>query len=170
MANEQQIKQSIFPDLPRENPATDKDGNLMPLWELGFSALFQALQQNFKNEGIVFPALTAANMTSIQNLYTSYIGGSYNTLTMNLPDISGQTVYDSTTQISNQFIIAKDNATPPNVTLAQWVPLAVMLTYAGNPNTHVAGVINWLCLDTVGHVLYACTASGNAASATWTSI
>ena len=166
MANEQLIKQSIFPDMPRENPAVDKNGNLMALWELGLSALFQALQQNFKNEGILFPPLTADNMLTIQNLYTSYIGGPYNTLTLALPDISGQTVYDSTTKISNQFVIAQDNS--GNVTLAKWVPLTVMLTYPGNPNTHVSGVLNWLCLDTTGHVLYACTTAGNPA--TWTAL
>lgn len=162
--------QSIFPDMPRENPATDKDGNFMPLWELGLSALFQALQQNFKNEGILFPPLTAANMTSIQNLYTQYIGQDYNILTQNLPDISGQTVYDRTTQITNQFVISQDGNSPSLVTLAEWVPMAFMLTHAGNPNGSTAGVLNWLCLDTVGHVLYVCTASGNAASATWVSL
>ena len=41
--------QSIFPDLPREIPAVDKEGNLSPLWSLGLSSLFQALQDNFKN-------------------------------------------------------------------------------------------------------------------------
>jgi len=168
MANEGKLPQSIFPDMPRENPATDKDGNFMPLWEIGFSALFQALQTNFKNEGIVFPSLSASSMTSIQNLYASYIGGPYNTLTMNLPDISGQTVYDSTTQISNQFIIAQDLTN--TVTLAEWVPLAMMLTYAGNPDMNVAGVLNWLCYDTTDKVLYACYTAGAVGTARWASL
>lgn len=46
--------QSIFPDLPREVPVINKDGDFSPLWSLGLSSLFQALQTNFKNEGIVF--------------------------------------------------------------------------------------------------------------------
>ncbi len=142
----------------------------MALWELGLSALFQALQQNFKNEGIVIPPLTADNMLTIQNLYASYIGGSYNTMTQNLPDISGQTVYDSTTQITNQFVIAKDAADPPLVILAKWVPYAVMLTHAGNPNGNTSGILNWLCLDTVGHVLYVCTVSGTTTTATWVAL
>jgi hypothetical protein len=58
MANEQLQRQSIFPDVPRESPETDKDGNFTALWSLGFGALFQALQDNFKNEGIVVPGLS----------------------------------------------------------------------------------------------------------------
>lgn len=168
MANEQQIQQSVFPDLPRESPAIDKDGNFMPLWDLGLSSLFQALQMNFKNEGIVFPPLSSSQMTTIQNLYAAYIGGSYNTMTMNLPDISGQTVYDSTTQISNQFIIAKDSSN--NVTLAEWVPFAMMLTHAGTPDMVLAGVLNWLCYDTTNKVLYACYLAGAAGTARWASL
>jgi hypothetical protein len=168
MATEQPILQSLFPDLPRENPAVDKDGNFTELWDLGLSALFQALQQNFKNEGIIIPLLSAANMTTIQDLYTPYIGQLYNVLTLALPDISGQTVYDTTTQITNQFVISQDATN--HVTLAQWVPLSVMLTNAGNPNGSVAGVLNWLCLNTSGPTLYVCTLSGNAANATWHSI
>lgn len=168
MAVELPIHQSIFPDYPRENPAVDKDGNFLPLVDLGFGSLFQALQANFKNEGIVFPPLSAANMTMIQNLYASYIGGAYNTMTLVLPDISGQTVYDLTTQITNQFVIAQDNS--GNITLAEWVPLAVMLTHAGAPNGSVAGVLNWLCLNTLGPTLYVCTASGSTTTATWSSL
>lgn len=168
MATQQQIPQSIFPDYPRQQPTVDKEGNLVPQVDLAFSQLFQALQSNFKNEGIVFPPLTASQMSTIQGLYTPYVGGSYNTLTMNLPDISGQTVYDSTTQISNQFIIAQDNS--GNVTLAEWVPLTFMLTSAGNPNGAQAGILNWLCLDTTGPTLYVCTVSGSSSTATWSSL
>lgn len=168
MATEQPILQAIFPDLPRESPVLDENGNFMPLWDLGLSALFQALQANFKNEGFLIPPLSASNMSTIQALYATYIGNSYNAMTLNLPDISGQTVYDSTTQITNQFVIAQNNS--GNVTLAQWVPMAFMLTNAGNPNGSVAGVLNWLCLDTTGPTLYVCTASGSAATATWSSL
>lgn len=167
MANEQIQKQSIFPDVPREQPETDKDGNFTDLWSLSFGALFQALQDNFKNEGIVFPGLSQDNITSIQNLYIDYIGGTYNDLTKNLPDISGQTVYNQTTKFTNQFVIATDTATPPNVTLAEWVPLSMLLTNAGNPNytspvsPAVAGVLNWLCYDIIGKQLWICTTSGS---------
>lgn len=167
MPNEQKA-QSIFPDVPRQIPVVDKTGDFASLWSLFFSSVSQALQRNFKNEGIVFPPLTAAQMASIQSLYTSYVGGSYNALTTNLPDISGQTVYDSTTQISNQFIVAQDNV--GNVTLAEWVPITVMLTYAGNPNGHVAGVLNWLCYDSASVTLYICTAGGSMITAVWSAL
>lgn len=109
--------QSIFPDLPREVPIIDKNGNFSPLWSLGIAALFQALQRNFKNEGIVFPPLSATEIADIQSLYTPYIGSP---LPMGLPDISGQTVFDSTNRVSKQFVITYDGATPPNIVTAQW--------------------------------------------------
>lgn len=109
--------QSIFPDLPREIPVITKDGNFSQLWSLGFSSLFQALQKNFKNEGIVFPNLSATDIADIQALYTPFIGVP---LPMGLPDISGQTVFDSTNRVSKQFVITYDGATPPNIVTAQW--------------------------------------------------
>ncbi len=170
-----QNPQSIFPDLPREAPVLDKSGNFNALWSLGFSALFQALQKNFKNEGIVFPPLTATQMSTIQALYTSYIGSSYATLVAALPDISGQTVFDSTTLISNQFVIATNGAATPLVTLAKWVPFSMMLTNAGDPNGSVAGILNWLCYDSTDNIMYICTTSGSSngtpsPQAVWTGI
>lgn len=109
--------QSIFPDLPRESPAVDHEGNFTFLWSLGFASLFQALQANFKNEGIIFPPLTATEIANIQGLYTPFIGSP---LPMGLPDISGQTVFDSTNRVSKQFVITYDGATPPNIVTAQW--------------------------------------------------
>ena len=109
--------QSIFPDLPREIPVIDKNGNFSPLWSLGIAALFQALQRTFKNEGIVFPPLSATEIADIQSLYTPYIGFP---LPLGLPDISGQTVFDSTNRVSKQFVITYDGATPPNIVTAQW--------------------------------------------------
>lgn len=170
MAEQKKQAQSIFPDMPRETPAIDKDGNFTHLWDSGFSSLFQALQKNYKNEGIIIPPLTDANMATIQALYASYIGGTYDALTLNLPDISGQTVFDSTTKITNQFVIATDAATPPNVTIAKWVPLSVLLTNAGNPNGTVSGMLNWLCYDTAGMHLYICTASGSSTTTIWLQI
>ena len=170
MTTQTKLPQSIFPDLPRESPAIDKNGDFTSLWELGLSALFQALQRNFKNEGIVFPNLDSTSISTIQNLYTSYIGGTYNALTVALPDISGQTVFDYTNKVSKQFVIATDTSTPPLVTLAEWVPFAMMLTNAGNPNGVQAGVLNWFCYDTTNKILYICTTAGNSASAVWTAV
>lgn len=170
MADQPTQKQSIFPDVPREYPSIDQDGNFTPMWFLGFGALFQALQDNFNNEGILFPSLIASDMAIIQSIYAFYIGLEYNLLTQNLRDISGQTVFDSTTKITNQFVISQDFASPSLVTLAQWVPLSVMLTNAGDPNGSVAGVLNWLCYDTIGMRLYICVISGAIADAAWTAI
>lgn len=117
MAGENPILQAIFPDLPRERPILDKDGDFSPLWSLGLSSLFQALQENFKNEGIIFPRLSAANIANIEAIYTPLIGGP---LPQNIPDISGQTVFDTTNRVSKQFVITYDGAMPPNIVTATW--------------------------------------------------
>ena len=109
--------QSIFPDLPRETPVIGKDGNFSPLWSLGLSALFQALQENYKNEGILFPRLNAQNIADIQSIYTPLIGSP---LPQNIPDISGQTVFDTTNRVSKQFVITYDGSVPPNILTATW--------------------------------------------------
>ena len=109
--------QSIFPDLPREVPVFNKDGDFSPLWSLGLSSLFQALQENFKNEGIIFPRLTAQNIADIEAIYTPLIGAP---LPQNIPDISGQTVFDTTHRVSKQFVITYDGAVPPNIVTATW--------------------------------------------------
>lgn len=105
---------SIFPDLPREVPAVNAEGNFNYLWSLGFSSLFQALQVNFKNEGIMFPPLDATEIAQIEGLYTPFIGSP---LPDNLPDISGQTVFDSTNRVSKQFVITYSGS---NIATAQW--------------------------------------------------
>jgi hypothetical protein len=117
MSTQQPILQAIFPDLPRETPVIGKDGDFSPLWSLGLSALFQALQENFKNEGIIFPRLSAANIATIQAIYMPLIGSP---LPQNIPDISGQTVFDTTNRVSKQFVITYDGATPPNIVTAAW--------------------------------------------------
>jgi len=114
---QQPILQAIFPDYPRETPILDKEGNFMPLWDLGLSSLFQALQENYKNEGIIFPRLSAANIATIEAIYTPLIGAP---LPQNIPDISGQTVFDTTNRVSKQFVITYDGATPPNIVTATW--------------------------------------------------
>ena len=158
---------SIFPDLPREIPVITKNGDFAPLWSLGLSSLFQALQENFKNEGILFPALTATNIADIQVLYTPYIGlPRPNTL----PDISGQTVFDSTNRVSKQFVITYDNSNPPNILCAQWNILAYIILGAGSPSGVQAGNVSWQYFDTVGANLYICTTNGSASSAIWTEV
>jgi hypothetical protein len=117
---------SIFPDLPREIPAVDKDGNFTALWSLGLSSLFQALQDNFSNEGITFPPLTSDQAATIQAIYAPYIGfplpqdDPANNTQIFIPDISGKTIFNSTTRLPQQFIISYDASTPPNITSAKW--------------------------------------------------
>lgn len=111
---------TLFPSVPRDRPATDKDGSFTALWELFFGELAQALQTNFKNEGIVFPPLVSTDMDAIQNLYFPYIGLPYNTLLTYLPDISGQTVFDTTHRVPKQFIIKYDASPSQIVLTAQW--------------------------------------------------
>ena len=123
-----QVKQaqSLFPDIPREIPTVDKEGNFTALWSLGFGALFQALQENFKNEGILFPSLDASQIATIQAIYTPLIGGSLpQDIPVNngefIPDISGQTVFDTTNRVPKQFIISYVPATsPPIISSARW--------------------------------------------------
>lgn len=118
--------ESIFPDYPREQTIVDKDGNINALFDLGLGSLFQALQDNFSNEGILFPSLTYAQLTIIENIYAPYIGKPLpqNDPTLGkqiiIPDISGKTVFDSTNRVPKQFIITYDTSTPPKVVTARW--------------------------------------------------
>jgi hypothetical protein len=112
-----QNPQAIFPDLPREAPTVDKDGQFSPLWALGLASLFQALQKNFKNTGILFPSLTSTQAAITTTQYTPYIGAP---LPPGVEDISGQTIYNSTIEAPQIFIISYDGATPPNVTAVKW--------------------------------------------------
>lgn len=109
--------QSIFPNLPRDNPVIDKDGNFTRTWSLAFSNLFQSLQNNLKNEGFLLPPLTLSQINQIEDIYTTLIGGP---LPLNIPDISGQTIFDSTDRVPKVFIITYDSSTPPNILTASW--------------------------------------------------
>jgi len=108
---------SLFPDMPRDSSFMDENGKPSIGWSLGLQALFQALQQNFKNEGIVFPGLSQADLDSIEAIYAPYIGLP---LPSQIIDISGQTVFDLTNRVSKQFVIVYDAATPPNIVSASW--------------------------------------------------
>jgi hypothetical protein len=118
MSNTQQ--NSIFPSVPRTSNAIEKDGTFNVLWELFFGELSQALQSNFNNEGILFPSLSSNDINTIASFYTPFIGGTYNNLLLSLPDISGQTVFDSTNRVPKQFIIKYDASVPPIVTSTRW--------------------------------------------------
>lgn len=171
MTNSRQ-PQSIFPDYPRERPIVDKTGNLSDLWDLGLSSLFQALQVNFSNEGILFPLLNSDQIATIQSIYTPLIGFP---LPQNIPDISGKTIFDETNRIPKQFIITYDSSTPANISTAQWVQLSVLLTSLGNPNGLVGGALNFMCYDITDKSLWICTVAGSAngtpsPQAVWTSI
>lgn len=163
-----QNPQSIFPDLPREIPVIDaKTGDFAPLWSLGLSSVFQALQDNFKNEGILFPRLTATQIANIQAIYTPLIGAP---LPITIPDISGQTVFDTTNRVSKQFVITYDSSTPPKILAAQWNILSYLVLGNGNPNGSQAGQVSWFYYDLVGQVLYICTTNGGTGSAVWVAI
>jgi hypothetical protein len=107
----------IFPDLPRETPAITPQGDFSFLWGLGFNQLFQALQTNFRNEGVKFPPLTTTQAAQVTSIYTPLVG---NPLPPGTPDISGQTMYNTTISAPQIFIISYDGATPPNITGARW--------------------------------------------------
>lgn len=167
MSNEPIHLPALFPDLPRELPVIGENGDFNPLWSLGLSSLFQALQENYKNEGILFPKLSADNIANIQAVYTPYIGLP---LPTNIPDISGQTVFDIDNRVPKQFIITYDTSSPPIVLSAQWLIMNVMLFSAGSPNGQNAGVVGWFCYDLTNKVLYICTTSGSTTGAVWTAV
>jgi hypothetical protein len=107
----------IFPDYPREQPTVDKEGKFTYLWDLALGQLFQTLQTNFRNEGVKLPPLTTVQADQVKALYTPLIG---NPLPPGTPDISGQTMYNSTILAPQIFIISYDGATPPNIADARW--------------------------------------------------
>jgi hypothetical protein len=112
-----QNPKAIFPDLPRETPTIDKDGHLSPLWSLGFASLFQALQKNFRNTGILFPSITTDEANEVVAIYSPYIGSP---LPPGLDNVSGQTAFNTTLSLPQIFIIAFDTRTPPNITGVKW--------------------------------------------------
>lgn len=107
----------IFPDLPRESPAVTKEGDFTHIWSLSFNQLYQTLQSHYKNEGILFPPLTSAQAQLVTDAYAPLIG---NPLPPGTPDISGQTIYNSTISKPQIFILSYDGATPPNITGVKW--------------------------------------------------
>lgn len=117
---EQKILQAIFPDMPRQVPIVGEDGDFAPLWLLGLSSLFQALQDNYTSEGILLPRLTTTQATTIANNYTQYYIPTPIPLPPGTQDISGKMIYNTTLELPQIFIINFDGATPPNVLAARW--------------------------------------------------
>lgn len=110
MTIERKLAQELFPDLPRSPNVIGGDGNMDPLWALGLSNIFQALQKNFKREGVMLPPLTIDQINTIEGRYTPFIGQSYNTMLQTLPDITGATILDSTNKVPKVFIITVDGS------------------------------------------------------------
>lgn len=80
-----------------------------------------------------------------------------------LPGVANATV--------NDIICAIQGGVSSQETLQQVINLGLsqtVLNYAGNPNGHVAGQTYQLCWDTSDSVIYVCTATGSAVTATWT--
>lgn len=124
MTTQSLIPQALFPDIPRDAHAVEKDGNFTQSWMLAFSSLFQALQKNYSNEGLRLPLLTATEIATIQAIYTPFIGFPLpqdQGLQQFIPDISGAMVFDSTNRVPKVFIITYDGATPPNIVTAAWL-------------------------------------------------
>lgn len=172
MTTQRKKPQSIFPDIPRGQPLVDKDGSLTPTWNFALNDVFQGLQTNYSNEGLLFPALSASDMATIQSNYTSFIN---QPLPQTLPDISGKTVFNTTTRSPYQFIITYDASNPPNISTAQWVQFTMILTFAGDPNGNLGGALNWICFDLTNMILWICTTAGSsngapAPQAVWTGI
>jgi len=112
-------RQSIFPNLPRDNQVSEEEGGITEHWRLHFDQLTNALQANFKTEGIVFPALDDTQIAYIQSLYTPFVGIAYQEMLKKLPDISGQTIFDSTNRVPKQFIITFTGS-PAIINFAAW--------------------------------------------------
>ncbi len=117
------LPQSIFPDLPRTEKISDSSGQINRLWYLSFASLYQALQQNFSNEGIQIPQLTSNPINNqigyIENIYKPYVGL---TLPQNLPNISGKMVYDTYESVPKMFIIVFTTQDDPSSVImsASW--------------------------------------------------
>lgn len=150
---------ALFPDIPRGQPIVDKNGQLTASWNFALNNVFQGLQTNYSNEGLLFPALSASDMATIQANYSTLINSE---LPQTLPDISGKTVFNTTTRSPYQFIITYDASTPPKISTAAWIQFTMILTFAGNPNGNVGGALHWICFDTTDMGLWVCTTAGSA--------
>lgn len=129
MVAQSQKPVSLFPDCPRQDKLVDEKGFPTQTWKFFFDQQTNALQKILKNEGFLLPLLTAAELATIEALYTPFTGSPGTPLPQNvagnisgsfLADISGQMVFDSTNRVPKIFIITYDGSTPPNVLTARW--------------------------------------------------
>lgn len=65
MTQQTRQNKSIFPDMPRDKKIVDEKGELTANWDLYFQQLTQALQTNYKSEGIVVPPLPDTDITQL---------------------------------------------------------------------------------------------------------
>lgn len=138
-------QKSIIPDLPRENKISDSEGTLTSAYMLFFDQFISSLQQNLTPEGNVIPQQSATNIANLTSDSSNY-----------------KIIYDNTNNDFSGNII--------NPAGQQWCAFATIQTYAGNPNTHLAGNVLQLCYDTTDKVLYICTTTGTATAAVWTAV
>lgn len=117
MTTQKKLNSSLFPDYPRGGNVVTPDGQFTPTWHSTFGSVFQALQSNFKNEGFVFPPLNATEISNIQAIYTPLVGSP---LPQNVPDISGQTIFDTTNRVLKVFIIEYASGLGSNISAATW--------------------------------------------------
>lgn len=160
MSNTRLLK-ALFPDLPRNLQVIDKNGEMTPVWNLFFEQLAISLQTHFKPEGTVIPSTSSTNISL---------------LTGN--NSANNVIYDNSNNafngnITNPAITAND----PTANAQKWVQFAMILDNSGNPNTTgnvVPGIKNQLCWDSLNHIMYICTQSGdgtdNPTKAMWTAI
>lgn len=117
MGASRRFPRSFIPDLPTTQKMVDKEGNILSEWRLFLDQLILGLQTNLKIEGFLLPKLTIAEINHIKSIYTPLVGGP---LPVGIPDITGQTIFDVTNNVTKQFIITYDAATPPNIVIADW--------------------------------------------------
>ena len=82
-----------------------------------------------------------------------------------LPTVTNATV--------NDIICAVQGGVSSQETLQQVINLGLsqtILSYAGNPNSNVAGNTYQFCWDTSDNILYTCTTSGSTVTAVWTQV
>lgn len=72
----------IVPNLPK-GPVVDNKGNMTELWELFFSQLITALQNNLSNEGIILPQQPTTNIAKLTG-----------------PQSIGAVIYDNTLNVA----------------------------------------------------------------------
>lgn len=89
MAVQKKLPTTVFPDLPREHPMTEKDGRMTDVWALYFDQLTLSLQTYFRNEGFRMPPLPDTDIASIGNTNQSV----------------GNIIYDSTNNVFKGILL-----------------------------------------------------------------